>query len=142
MFTRYLVFATVRDVPGNGVVEDDDFLTHQRDLRTQRRQRQFALRYAVEIDFPLRRSPEARNHVDERGLSGTGASDKRDHFAGLHVKREVLDRRLFLPRICKAHVFKPNRALIVLQFARAGILLGFRVNRLEEALGSGRHRSG
>ena len=35
LFARHFVFATVRDVPGNGVVENDDFLTHQCDLRSQ-----------------------------------------------------------------------------------------------------------
>ena len=35
LFARYLVFATVGDVPRNRVVEDDDLLTHKRDLGAQ-----------------------------------------------------------------------------------------------------------
>ena len=35
LFARYLVFATVGDVPRNCVVEDDDLLTHKRDLGAQ-----------------------------------------------------------------------------------------------------------
>ena len=82
----------VRDVGGDGVVEQHRLLRHHADLRAQRGQRHVADVAAVDQDRAARHVVEPRQQVDERRLAGAAAADDGHHLAGADAERHAAQR--------------------------------------------------
>src|SRR5204863_9346111 len=47
----------------------------------------------VDLNRPARRYEQRRQHLDRRGLPGAVRTEEGEDFAGLHIERDVVDRR-------------------------------------------------
>ena len=84
---------SVRDVGGDGVVEEHDILAHQCDLAAEVRERERLDVVTVEQDPSRRGIVEPRNEMNERRLPASRRSHQRDRLAGrdheIHVRQGV-----------------------------------------------------
>jgi len=94
----------VADVFRHGARKERGVLRHQGDAPTQRLEVEGAHVLPVNRHAPLLRVPEARDEIACRALSGPGRPDECRRVAGLHPKRQVLQRPLLGVRVGEGHV--------------------------------------
>ena len=81
------------DVVADGAIEEGRLLRDQREAAAEGRQRVLADVASVDLDRPIGRVVEAREHIDQGRLAGTGRPDERGAGPGRDRDRDVLERR-------------------------------------------------
>ena len=127
----------IGDIREDRVVEEDDFLAHQRDIRAQALERQRLDVVTVEQHPAGARHIEARQEVDQRGLAAARAAHQRHRFAGLDVQVDVDQRRLGARFIGEVHAFVCDAPAGAGKRPLAPILLDRRVDHAEHAFRGG-----
>src|SRR5882757_74588 len=126
-----------RDVVANGVVEKNDVLADQADLRAQVRQAIFSDVNPIQQHRALLYVVEARHQAYERRFAAPRPADDCDRLARPHVEAHIAQHRPLVVAVHERHVAEFDLAAGARDGSRAAAALGGLVQQLEYALTGG-----
>ena len=100
----------ISDVLGQRAVEQHRLLRHQRNRPAQARLRHAGDVLAVDRDATAVEVVKPLQQLDQRALAAARAADQRHFLAGPDRDREIVEHRLVLARVDKAHALEPDRS--------------------------------
>ncbi len=126
--------STECDIRADRVIEEDDFLTHERDLFAQALELVFAHIVTIHANRAFIDIIEARQQIHERRLAAAGAPDDGDHLPCFDPERDVFERRALARRIRERRMLELDLSAHALRNAHPTRRLGRLIQELEEAL--------